>query len=69
MFIVVITCLLLLVLVYVVVVYISGGASESEAEEAEGEVTLGQDLPGRGNIKQHQSSVRLYEVCYIAQPT
>lgn len=41
---------------------LGGGASESEAEEAEGQVTLAQDVPGRGNIKQHQSAVRLYEL-------
>ena len=26
-------------------------------------MTLGQDVPGRGNIRKQQSSVRLYEVC------
>ena len=42
--------------------YYSGGASESEGEELEGEVTLAQDVPGRGNVKQQQSAVKLYEV-------
>ena len=28
----------------------------------EGEVTLPQDLPGRGNIKSEQSTIRLSEV-------
>ena len=40
--------------------------SESEGEElvgGEGEVTLPQDLPGRGNIKSEQSAIRLTEVC------
>ena len=38
--------------------------SESEGEDlaGEGEVTLPQDLPGRGNIKSEQSTVRLSEV-------
>lgn len=37
--------------------------SESEAEDVAGEeVTLPQDLPGAGNIKQQQSAVRLIEV-------
>ena len=42
--------------------------SESEGEElaGEGEVTLSQDLPGRGNIKSEQSAVRLSEVRGVA---
>ena len=40
----------------------SGGASESEGEEIESQVTLPQDLPGRGNIKQQQSAIKLTEV-------
>ena len=37
--------------------------SESEAEDVAGEeVTLPQDLPGAGNIKQQQSAVKLTEV-------
>ena len=40
----------------------SAGASESEGEEMESQVTLPQDLPGRGNIKQQQSAVKLTEV-------
>ena len=38
--------------------------SESEAEDGIGdeEVTLAQDLPGAGNIKQQQSSIKLTEV-------
>ena len=38
--------------------------SESEGEElaGEGEVTLSEDLPGRGNIKSEQSAIRLSEV-------
>ena len=37
--------------------------SESEAEDVAGEeVTLPQDLPGAGNIKQQQSAVKLIEV-------
>ena len=43
-------------------ILIRGGASESEGEEAEGEVILPQDLPGRGNMKQQQSAIKLYEV-------
>ena len=41
-----------------------GNVSESEGEEmaGEGEVTLPQDLPGRGNIKSEQSAIRLSEV-------
>ena len=40
-----------------------GGASESEGEDGEGEiVTLGQDVPGHGNVKQQKSAVKLYEV-------
>ena len=41
--------------------------SESEGEElaegGEGEVTLPQDLPGRGNVKSEQSAIKLTEVC------
>ena len=38
--------------------------SESEAEDGIGdeEVTLPQDLPGAGNIKQQQSAIKLTEV-------
>lgn len=37
--------------------------SESEAEDVvDEEVTLPQDLPGAGNIKQQQSAVKLTEV-------
>ena len=37
--------------------------SESEAEDAAGEeVTLPQDLPGAGNVKQQQSAIKLTEV-------
>ena len=37
--------------------------SESEAEDGTGEeVTLPQDLPGAGNIKQQQSAIKLTEV-------
>lgn len=37
--------------------------SESEGEDIDGEeVTLPQDLPGAGNVKQHQSAVKLTEV-------
>ena len=40
--------------------------SESEAEDAAGEeVTLPQDLPGAGNIKQQQSAVKLTEVLHL----
>ena len=40
-----------------------GYVSESEGEEmAAQEVTLPQDLPGRGNVKSGQSAVRLTEV-------
>ena len=43
--------------------------SESDGEELaegrDGEVTLPQDLPGRGNIKSEQSAIRLTEVCCI----
>ena len=40
--------------------------SESEAEDVAGEeVTLPQDLPGAGNIKQQQSAIKLTEVVYI----
>ena len=41
---------------------IRDGGSESEAEEVEGHVTLGQDVPGRGNSSQQHSAIRLYEV-------
>ena len=45
-----------------------GNVSESEGEElaGEGEVTLSQDLPGRGNIKSEQSAIRLSEVRGVA---
>jgi len=41
--------------------------SESEAEDGAGdeEVTLPQDLPGAGNIKQQQSSIKLTEVSHV----
>ena len=41
--------------------------SESEAEDIAGEeeVTLPQDLPGAGNIKQQQSAVKLTEVTIV----
>ena len=40
-----------------------GYASESDGEEMAGEdIILPQDLPGRGNVKTGQSSVRLSEV-------
>lgn len=44
--------------------YDRGCASESDGEElgGEGEVTLPQDLPGRGNIKAEQSAIHLSEV-------
>ena len=39
--------------------------SESEGEEvAVQEVTLPQDMPGRGNVKSGQSTVRLTEVSW-----
>ncbi len=40
----------------------SDGASDSEGEDMGGDVTLPQDLPGRGNIQAQQSAVRLSEV-------
>ena len=45
-----------------------GNVSESEGEElaGEGEVTLSEDLPGRGNIKSEQSAIRLSEVRGVA---
>ena len=46
--------------------YIRDYMSESEAEDAgDEEVTLPQDLPGPGNIKQQQSAVKLTEVLYV----
>lgn len=40
-----------------------GYGSESEAEDqVDSQVTLPQDLPGRGNIKSEKSSVKLTEV-------
>lgn len=45
-------------------IIIRGYASESDGEEmaGEGDVTLPQDLPGRGNIRSEQSAVKLSEV-------
>ena len=42
--------------------------SESEAEDGAGdeEVTLPQDLPGAGNIKQQQSAIKLTEVFIVS---
>ena len=44
-----------------------GQGSDSEGEElgGEGEVTLPQDLPGRGNIHSQQSAIRLSEVLTV----
>lgn len=49
---------------HVTVLISRGYGSESEGEElgGDGEVTLPQDLPGRGNLKTEQSAVRLSEV-------
>lgn len=44
-----------------------GYASESEGEEVGGqEVTLPQDLPGRGNTQSTQSTIKLTEVVSLA---
>ena len=49
-------------IITLIVTIIRDGGSESEAEDVEGHVTLPQDMPGRGNLSQQQSAIRLYEV-------
>lgn len=53
-----------------IIVLCRGNVSESEGEDmaGEGEVTLPQDLPGRGNIKSEQSAIRLSEVGVASFP-